>query len=42
MLCRVAVTGKAVTPPLFETMAIVGEETSLARLRAAARVAATE
>ena len=42
MLCRVAVTGKPVTPPLFETMAIVGEELTLARLRAAARVAASE
>ncbi len=42
MLCRVAVTGKAVTPPLFETMSIVGAELCLARLRAAALVAASE
>ena len=35
MLCRVAVTGKRVTPPLFETMAIVGGEACLARLAAA-------
>ncbi|MEI6664559.1 MAG: glutamate--tRNA ligase [Chloroflexota bacterium] len=40
MLCRVSVTGKSVTPPLFETMAIVGRETSLARLEAAAQLAA--
>ena len=35
MLCRVAVTGKRVTPPLFETMAIVGAEACLERMRAA-------
>ena len=35
MLCRLAVTGKPVTPPLFETMEIVGDERCLARLRAA-------
>ena len=35
MLCRVAVTGKRVTPPLFETMEIVGAEACLARLAAA-------
>lgn len=40
MLCRLAVTGKSVTPPLFETMAIVGQEVCLQRLRAAGRVAA--
>ena len=40
MLCRLAVTGKAVTPPLFETMALVGQEVCLQRLRAAGRVAA--
>jgi glutamyl-tRNA synthetase len=40
MLCRLAVTSKPVTPPLFETMAIVGRELSLERLRAAAEVAA--
>ena len=35
MLCRVGVTGKRVTPPLFETMEIVGAGRCLARLRAA-------
>ena len=35
MLCRVAVTGKRVTPPLFETMEIVGAAPCLERLRAA-------
>ncbi len=32
---RVAVTGSAVSPPLFESMALLGRERSLARLRAA-------
>jgi glutamyl-tRNA synthetase len=36
MLCRVAITGKPITPPLFETMAIVGRDGCLARLRSAA------
>ena len=36
MLCRVAVTGKAVTPPLFEMMELVGAEAALRRLSAAA------
>ena len=31
-LCRIAVTGKAVTPPLFESMEIVGAERCLERL----------
>ena len=35
MLCRVAVTGRRVTPPLFETMEIVGAERCLERMRAA-------
>jgi glutamyl-tRNA synthetase len=35
-LVRVAVTGKRVTPPLFESMEILGQERSLSRLRAAA------
>jgi glutamyl/glutaminyl-tRNA synthetase len=35
MLCRLAVTGKRVAPPLFETMEIVGDERCLERLRAA-------
>ena len=34
-LARVAVTGKTATPPLFETMDILGRETTLQRLRAA-------
>jgi glutamyl-tRNA synthetase len=37
-LIRVAVTGKRVSPPLFETMEVLGRERSLARLRAAARI----
>jgi len=32
---RVAVTGRTVSPPLFESMEILGRERSLARLRAA-------
>ena len=32
MLMRVAVTGQTATPPLFETMEVVGRERSLARL----------
>jgi glutamyl-tRNA synthetase len=35
-LVRVAVTGRRVTPPLFESMEIVGRERSLARVEAAA------
>jgi glutamyl-tRNA synthetase len=34
-IVRVAVTGKTATPPLFETMEILGREKSLERLRAA-------
>jgi glutamyl-tRNA synthetase len=34
-LVRVALTGKAISPPLFETMEILGKERCLARLRAA-------
>lgn len=33
---RVAVTGAAVSPPLYESMELLGAEKSLARLRAAA------
>ena len=36
-LIRVAVTGKTATPPLFETMAILGRERTLGRLRSARR-----
>ncbi|MDE3096712.1 MAG: glutamate--tRNA ligase [Chloroflexota bacterium] len=35
-LVRVAVTGRRVTPPLFESMEIVGRERCIGRLRAAA------
>jgi glutamyl-tRNA synthetase len=34
---RVAVTGKSATPPLLESMEILGKEKSLARVRAAAK-----
>jgi glutamyl-tRNA synthetase len=34
---RVAVTGRTVSPPLFESMELLGRERSLARLRAARR-----
>ena len=37
---RVSLTGRAVSPPLFDTMEIVGREKTLARLRAAPEVAA--
>ncbi len=36
---RVAVTGSAVSPPLFESLELLGRETSLARLEAALPVA---
>jgi glutamyl-tRNA synthetase len=32
---RVAITGRTVSPPLFESMEVLGRERSLARLRAA-------
>jgi glutamyl-tRNA synthetase len=35
MLMRVAITGRTVAPPLFETMEIVGRERCLYRLRQA-------
>ena len=35
MTLRIAVTGKKVTPPLFESMDILGREKSLERIRAA-------
>jgi glutamyl-tRNA synthetase len=34
-LVRVAVTGKTATPPLFETIEVLGRETTIGRLRAA-------
>lgn len=36
---RVAVTGRRVSPPLFESMELLGRETTLARLRSALEVA---
>ncbi|MDP3998749.1 MAG: glutamate--tRNA ligase [bacterium] len=33
MILRVAVTGKTATPPLFETMEILGQETVISRLK---------
>ncbi|HHQ47767.1 MAG TPA: glutamate--tRNA ligase [Acidobacteria bacterium] len=38
MPVRVAVTGRAATPPLFETMAVLGKEICRARLRRAVEV----
>jgi hypothetical protein len=35
MVLRMAVTGKRVSPPLFETMQILGQGEVVARLRAA-------
>jgi glutamyl-tRNA synthetase len=32
---RIAITGRRVSPPLFESREILGREASLARLRAA-------
>ena len=34
---RVAITGRTVAPPLFETLAALGKERSLARIAAARR-----
>ncbi len=36
MTVRLAATGRAATPPLFETLAVLGKEVSRRRLRAAA------
>jgi glutamyl-tRNA synthetase len=36
---RVAVTGHAVSPPLYESMAALGRERSLSRLRRAQEIA---
>jgi glutamyl-tRNA synthetase len=36
---RVAVTGRTISPPLYESMELLGRERTLARLRAALRVA---
>lgn len=32
MMLRIAVTGKSATPPLFETMAVIGQDTIIGRL----------
>jgi glutamyl-tRNA synthetase len=40
MLLRVAVTGRTATPPLFETMAVLGKELTRRRLRRAAEAIA--
>jgi glutamyl-tRNA synthetase len=40
-ILRSAITGQTVSPPLFETMAIVGKETCLARLDRAAELLGT-
>jgi glutamyl-tRNA synthetase len=37
-ILRVAVTGQKVSPPLFESMEIIGKETVIARLREAAAI----
>ena len=37
-LVRVAITGKTAAPPLFETMAVLGRETTLVRLRLAVAI----
>ncbi len=36
MTLRVATTGRAASPPLFETLAVLGKETCRRRLRRAA------
>jgi glutamyl-tRNA synthetase len=38
---RVAVTGRRVSPPLFESLELLGREVSLARLDTAPAAAAT-
>lgn len=38
MLLRIAVTGQAVSPPLFESMAVLGKEKTTARIRGALKV----
>ncbi|MCA9675143.1 MAG: glutamate--tRNA ligase [Kofleriaceae bacterium] len=40
MLLRLAVTGRKASPPLFDTMAVLGKEVSRRRLRAAAELVA--
>ena len=38
MLLRVAVTGQTVSPPLFESMAVLGKEKTIARINGALKV----
>ncbi len=38
MMIRIAVTGRKATPPLFETMTVLGQETTLQRLAQAAKM----
>ena len=37
-ILRAAVTGRTVSPPLFETMAVIGKETVLKRIQRAEEV----
>jgi len=39
MLLRVAVTGQTVSPPLFESMAVLGKDRSLSRIQGALKIA---
>jgi glutamyl-tRNA synthetase len=41
MALRIVLTGKTATPGLFETMAVLGRDTTLRRLQAAARIIAS-
>ncbi|HEX9235136.1 MAG TPA: hypothetical protein VF972_02520, partial [Actinomycetota bacterium] len=42
MPVRAAISGRVVTPPLFESMELLGRARSLARIRRAAGVLVTE
>jgi len=37
MAVRIALTGKTATPPLFETMEVLGREKTIKRLKAVAK-----
>jgi glutamyl-tRNA synthetase len=41
-LTRLAVTGRTASPPLFDVLALLGREETLARLRAAREAAASQ
>ena len=41
MTLRIAATGRAASPPLFETLAVLGKETCRRRLRRAAELLKT-